>query len=110
MYLCFFYKIMSKTIITFLFSLIILASIVAPTFINFSESTIEITEIVDFGEEEENKGNESIKDLEVKIYYSSDKESLFLGLENNKRIRFCSKSYSFKFTKLNSPPPELFSV
>ena len=45
---------MSKTIITFLFSLIILASIVAPTFINFSESTIEITEIVDFGEEEEN--------------------------------------------------------
>ena len=48
---------MSKTIITFLFSLIILASIVAPTFVNFSESTIEITEIVDFGEEEENKGN-----------------------------------------------------
>ena len=100
---------MSKTIITFLFSLIILASIVAPTFVNFSESTIEITEIVDFGEEEENKGNESIKDLEVKIY-SSDKEDIFLGLENNKRIRFCSKSYSFKFTKLNSPPPELFSV
>ena len=106
MYLCFFYKIMNKTIITFLFSLIILASIVAPTFINFSESTIEITEIVDFGEEEENKGNEPTKDLEVKIYYSSDKESVFLGLENNKRIRFCAKNYTFKFTKLNSPPPQ----
>jgi len=46
---------MSKTIITFLFTLIITASIVTPTFINLSESTIEITEIVDFGEEEEKK-------------------------------------------------------
>mgnify|MGYP003974127383 FL=1 len=110
MYLCFFMKPMSKTIITFLFSLIILASIVAPTFVNFSETNIEMTEIVDFGEEEENKGNESIKDLEVKIYYSSDKEDIFLGLENNKRIRFCAKNYTFKFTKLNSPQPELFSV
>ena len=98
---------MSKTIITFLFTLIITASIVAPNCINLSESTIEITEIVDFGEEEE-KGKESIKDLEVKIYYSIDKEGVFLSLEHKKRIRYCSKNYTFKFTKLNSPPPEEF--
>tara|TARA_B100000795_G_C22772242_1_gene428394 strand:- start:1079 stop:1384 length:306 start_codon:yes stop_codon:yes gene_type:complete len=97
---------MSKTIITSLFSLIILASIVSPTFINFSENNIEITEIVDFGEEEENKGNESVKDLEVKIYYSDDKESIYIDLENKKRIRFFSKNYSFKLDKLNNPPPE----
>ncbi|MDB2419725.1 hypothetical protein N9W35_02095 [Flavobacteriaceae bacterium] len=96
---------MSKTIITFLFTLIITASIVTPTFINLSESTIEITEIVDFGEEEE-KGKESIKDLEVKIYYSIDKEGVFLSLEHKKRIRYCSKNYTFNLTKLNSPPPE----
>ena len=100
---------MSKTIITFLFTLIITASIVTPTFINLSESTIEITEIVDFGEEEE-KGKESIKDLEVKIYYSIDKEGVFLSLEHKKRIRYCSKNYTFKFTKLNSPPPEQLFV
>ena len=96
---------MSKIIITFLFTLIITASIVTPTFINLSESTIEITEIVDFGEEEE-KGKESIKDLEVKIYYSIDKEGVFLSLEHKKRIRYCSKNYTFNLTKLNSPPPE----
>ena len=96
---------MSKIIITFLFTLIITASIVTPTFINLSESTIEITEIVDFGEEEE-KGKESIKDLEVKIYYSTDKEGVFLSLEHKKRIRYCSKNYTFNLTKLNSPPPE----
>ncbi|MDG1422258.1 MAG: hypothetical protein P8M14_00630 [Flavobacteriaceae bacterium] len=101
---------MSKTIITFLFTLIITASIVAPTFVNLSESTMEITEIVDFGEEEENKGKESIKDLEVKIYYSTDKESVFLSLEHKKRIRYCSKNYTFKFAKLNSPPPEQLFV
>ena len=101
---------MSKTIITFLFTLIITASIVAPNCINLSESTIEITEIVDFGEEEENKGKESIKDLEVKIYYSTDKESVFLSLEHKKRIRYCSKNYTFNFTKLNNPPPEQLFV
>ena len=100
---------MSKTIITFLFTLIITASIVTPTFINLSESTIEITEIVDFGEEEE-KGKESIKDLEVKIYYSIDKEGVFLSLEHKKRIRYCSKNYTFNFTKLNNPPPEQLFV
>ena len=99
---------MSKIIITFLFTLIITASIVAPTFINLSESTIEITEIVDFGEEEENKGKESIKDFEIKIYYSTNKGDVFLSLEHKKRIRYCSKNYTFKFTKLNSPPPEQF--
>lgn len=83
-----------------------MASIVSPTFINFSENNIEITEIVDFGEEEENKGNESVKDLEVKIYYSDDKESIYIDLENKKRIRFFSKNYSFKLDKLNNPPPE----
>ena len=81
---------MNKTIITFLFSLIILSSIVAPTFINYSEANIEITEIVDFGEEEENKGNESTKDLEVKIYYLNDRGEVFPDLENQKRIRFYS--------------------
>ena len=101
---------MSKTIITFLFTLIITGSIVAPTFVNFSESTITITEIVDFGEEEENKGKESVKDLEVKIYYSTNKEGAFLSLEYKKRIRYYSKNYTFKFTKLNSPPPEQLFV
>ena len=101
---------MSKTIITFLFTLIITASIVAPNCINLSESTIEITEIVDFGEEEENKGKESIKDFEIKIYYSTNKGDVFLSLEHKKRIRYCSKNYTFNFTKLNNPPPEQLFV
>ena len=96
---------MSKAIITFFFSTIILASIVSPTFINLHEFNVEITEIVDYGEEE-NKGNESLKDLEVKIYFIDDKGGSVLDLEKNKRIRFLSRNYTFSLTELNSPPPE----
>ena len=96
---------MSKAIITFFFSTIILASIVSPTFINLHEFNLEITEIVDYGEEE-NKGNESLKDLEVKIYFIDDKGGSVLDLEKNKRIRFLSRNYTFSLTELNSPPPE----
>ena len=96
---------MSKAIITFFFSTIILASIISPTFINLHEFNVEITEIVDYGEEE-NKGNESLKDLEVKIYFIDDKGGSVLDLEKNKRIRFLSRNYTFSLTELNSPPPE----
>ena len=96
---------MSKAIITFFFSTIILASIISPTFINLHEFNVEITEIVDYGEEE-NKGNESLKDLEVKIYFIDAKGGSVLDLEKNKRIRFLSRNYTFSLTELNSPPPE----
>ena len=100
---------MSKAIITFFFSTIILASIISPTFINLHEFNLEITEIVDYGEEE-NKGNESLKDLEVKIYFIDAKGGSVLDLEKNKRIRFLSRNYTFSLTELNSPPPEKFLI
>ena len=100
---------MSKAIITFFFSTIILASIISPTFINLHEFNVEITEIVDYGEEE-NKGNESLKDLEVKIYFIDAKGGSVSDLEKNKRIRFLSRNYTFSLTELNSPPPEKFLI
>ncbi|MEN8858481.1 MAG: hypothetical protein ABF260_10525 [Flavobacteriaceae bacterium] len=100
---------MSKFIFSYLFSFILLASIVAPTYISFSDLQAEATEIVDLGEEEENKGNESVKDLEVKIYYSTTNESLFVSLEKKKRMSFYSKNYTSYYKKLSSPPPELKS-
>lgn len=97
---------MSKIIFTYLFSFILLASIVTPTYLSLTEGDFNFTEIVDFGEEEENKGKESVKDLEVKIYYSDNSESLFVGLEKKKRTSFYSKNYTSHYKKLISPPPE----
>ena len=86
--------------------MIILASIVTPIITNLSEVNIEIIEIVNYGDEEENKGNESVKDLEVKMYYSENNEPLDISLQKKSSLRFYSQNYFFILNKLNSPPPE----
>lgn len=100
---------MSKLIFTYLFSFVLLASIIAPTYITLTEGNCEIAALADIGEEEENKGKESVKDLEVKIYYSDNNESFYIGLEKKKRMRFYSKNYTSHYKKLISPPPEQVS-
>lgn len=97
---------MTKLITTYFFSLILLGSIVAPAYMSLVEETCQIEALVDIGEEEENKGKKSPKDLEVKIYYSNNNESLFIDLAKKKRMNFYSKNYTSYYKKLISPPPE----
>jgi hypothetical protein len=85
-----------------------LASVAAPTYFSIIEKTCEI-ELADVGEEEENKGKEGAKDLDVKIYYSLNASFLYQSLEKKKRISFYSKNYTSYYKKLVSPPPELLS-
>lgn len=99
---------MGKIILSYIFSLIILSSIITPTYIHFSDINFEITEAVDHAEEEENKGKETVKDLELKIYYSESNETLYTGLQKKLRMSFYSKNYFFILNKLNNPPPEQF--
>ncbi len=99
---------MGKIILSYIFSLIILASIVAPTYMHFSEINYETIKVIDHGEEEENKSKESSKDLEIKLYYSYHNESLQIGLQKKISLRFYSKNYFFILNKLNNPPPEQF--
>jgi len=91
-----------------MFSLILLSSIVTPTCFSILENTCEI-EMTDVGEEEENKGKEGVKELDVKIYYSHNASFLYQSLEKKKRISFYSKNYTSYQKKLVSPPPELLA-
>lgn len=97
---------MRKTVLISFFSFILLASVVAPTYISLTDVNCDLTEIVDFNEEEENKGKKSVKDLEVKLYYAVNNGSLFIDLEKKKRVSFYSKKYTSHYKKLISPPPE----
>ncbi len=99
---------MSKAIITYFFTVTLMVSVVAPTYFSMVENTCEI-ELVDIGEEEENKGKEAAKDLDVKIYYSHNNNMLFQGLEKKKRISFYSKNYTTYHKNPVSPPPELLT-
>lgn len=100
---------MSKIIITNIFTLIILVSITTPTYMHFSDINYEISNVIDHGEEEENKSKESSKDLEIKIYYSHYNESLDVGLQKKLSLSFYSKNYTSYFKKLIAPPPELIA-
>ena len=97
---------MTKQIITYFFSLVLLISVVTPSYMSLIEEASKV-EIVDLGEEEEKNGKESSKDLDVKNYYSTDNSSLYNNLEKKKEISFYSKNYSYYQNKLISPPPEL---
>jgi len=100
---------MNKIIIINIFSLIILASTFTPTYMHFSDINYEISEVIDHGEEEENKSKESSKDLEIKIYYPDHNESLNIGLQKKLSLSFYSKNYTSYFKKLVAPPPELIA-
>jgi len=99
---------MSKQLITYFFSLVLLISVATPSYMCLIEETSKI-EVVDIGEEEEKNGKESSKDLEVKNYYSLDISNFYNGLKNKKQISFYSKNYTSYYNKLVSPPPELIS-
>ena len=97
---------MTKVLLPYFFTLIILASVLAPSYLNFVNLNTEIIELVDFNQEEENKGNKSLKDFEVKIYYSENNVVLDICLQKKSSLLFYSQNYFFTLNKLNSPPPE----
>lgn len=100
---------MSKFIITYFFTIIITVSVGAPTYLSFLETNFEV-EHIDLGEEEENKkGMEAGKDLDVKIYYSQNSSLQYKSLEKKKRVSSFSKSYYTHYKNPVSPPPELFT-
>ena len=89
-----------------LFSIII----IAPTVITLVDDTQDVAFFLDLNEEEEKKGKESAKDLEIKIHPSEYFSSLIVNeLQKKKNIRFTSKNYSSEYPKIDTPPPELLS-
>lgn len=58
-------------------------------------------------EEEENKGKEASKNLEVKINSTEQFSSLFLNrIQKKKNVSFQSKTYISEYPKNTTPPPE----
>ena len=100
---------MSKSFITYFFVLILAASVVTPTYFTLLEGTCEVAEMVDFGEDEENKSNEAKNDLDAKIYYAFYNSLSGSSMKKKMNIRFYSKNYTSYQKKLISPPPEFVS-
>ncbi|PQJ79921.1 hypothetical protein [Polaribacter porphyrae] len=94
--------------IAIFFSLLFVNLIIAPAIVSLVDKNQEISILFDASEEEEKKGEESAKDLEIKLQ-SSDVASSVIKQEmfRKKNVRFQSKKYNSTYSKINTPPPEL---
>ena len=96
--------------IALFFTLLFSVLIISPGVICFIDDTHNIEFFLDMNEEEENKGKESAKNLEIKIHPSEDFSDFILnGIQKKKNIIFKSKNYTSEYSKITTPPPELFS-
>lgn len=97
---------MFKHSIACCFLWILLFSIATPSYFTIAEE-ISRVEIADVGEEEK-KGKEASKDIELKNCYASIRSQTHVGLEKKKRIGFYLKDYISYQKKMTCPPPESF--
>lgn len=100
-----------KIKIALFFSVLFLTLLISPTVISLTDSGgHSISMIIDFGEEEENKGKESSESKvysEIKLSTSSYNSSLLLeSFSKTKSVVFHSKNYISECPKITTPPPK----
>jgi SUMO ligase MMS21 Smc5/6 complex component len=96
--------------IALFFTLLFSILLITPSVISLIDDGQHIAFFLDMNEEEENKGKETSKDLEVKIHPTESFHTLLLdGIQKKKNVRFQSKNYISEYPKKTTPPPELLS-
>jgi len=94
--------------IAIFFTLMFSSVIITPGIISLVDDNQDITFFLEINEEEENKGTESEKNLELKIDFSEEFSDYILsGIQKKKNIIFKSKNYTSEYSKITTPPPEL---
>jgi hypothetical protein len=93
------------------FSILFTLVLVAPTVISLVDDTQEILVFFDLNEEEENKegekGKESKKDAEIKLFTAAQNGRSSLNkIQEKRNIRFRSKYYFSEYSKIEIPPPK----
>lgn len=97
---------MNKTVITILFSLIFVSFTVAPSILVIVDDTYDISVLISSSEEEEKKGEENIKDIEIEIPSHKTIDQTFHNKTLVNSLKYCGNNYCSLFKELISPPPE----
>ena len=85
-------------------------ALITPVVISLFDDAQDVAFFLDMNEEEENKGNETSKNLEVKINTTEQFGSLVLNrIQKKKNVSFQSKTYTSEYPKNTTPPPEFLS-
>lgn len=96
--------------IAFFFTLLFSILLITPVVTSLVDDSQDIAFFFDINEEEENKGKEVPKDLEIKTYPTEYFGSFLLnGIQKKKNVRFKFKKYTSEYPKNTTPPPEFLS-
>lgn len=96
---------MSKIIVSSFFLLLFSGLISAPTIINIVDDSIDISIFYSLSEEEE-KGQPTIKNLEIITSDFNQADLIFASKLNSNTIGYNFKKYPKPHLNLISPPPE----
>ena len=97
---------MNQIRVTYLLTFLFAISIATPTIILYSNTDVEISQLLEKGEEEENKGKEPVEDQEFKILNINFYQLGIHELENQNKSDFYMNDYQNDYVKITSPPPE----
>jgi hypothetical protein len=85
-------------------------SLITPAVVSLFDGGKDIAFFIDMNEEEDNQGNETAKDLEIKIYSTEHYGAMLLnGIQKKKNVSFQSKTYTSQYPKNTTPPPKFLS-
>jgi hypothetical protein len=96
---------MPRSIISIIFSVIFMITLIAPSVIIVIDNDADISFFYDTTEEEE-KGNEKHKELEVLFSELNENEAYFVSNETEGNLGYYFKNYSKPHLNLISPPPD----
>lgn len=96
----------SRAKIALFCSFLFLGFVLAPGCLHLFESEHDIAVFIDASEEEEKKGNESVKDIEFRLAEMAFKASLIENDKDKLSFNFCTDICYSLFTEIISPPPE----
>lgn len=97
---------MSKNILAIFFSIVFISLITAPTILVLIDDSIDLSLIYDISEEEEEKGSEKNKELEVFVVELHPELNDFTLSKNKADTEHAFKTYPKPHLNLVSPPPE----
>lgn len=92
---------MYKYFFTYLLAIVLISSVVIPTFLSFNDVSCELSLEVDAEEE-----SEKIKEIEIKMFAEIGEYFAHKHQEVRTTIVFYSKQYTSVYLNLDSPPPE----
>ncbi len=96
---------MARNFVSLLLSAIFLVFLIAPTIITMVDDSIDVS-IFYASSEEEEKGNEKNKDIEILFFEFNTSDADFISNKSKNDLEYCFKNYPKPHLNLISPPPE----